>query len=361
MKASAVYHTGLDSPKAPRKGSLEAMYPRLIEFLDRQAKIWLWLEVVGLITLIGYLDWYTGYELSILPFYSVPIFLMVWFNEKQSAVLVALICALVWWWADTAAGHPYLENWHQAWDIVMRIIYFLTVAYAGTNLRHHLQLLDQARRLEQEIIRISEREQQRIGQDLHDGICQYYAAIGCAAGSLKQTLKARSAPEAAAASELEQLIRDGVDQTRSLSRGLFPVKEDDRGLQSAFEELAATLRRLSKLDCIVHCESGVIVSNNVAATHLFRIAQESLNNAITHGKATEALVSLESDPGGVKLTVSDNGTGFPAQLPDRRGMGLNIMKYRAQTMGGRLEISPNPGGGASVSCIIPLDRAQRQP
>jgi signal transduction histidine kinase len=263
---------------------------------------------------------------------------------------MALLCALIWWWADEASGHPYHSRWYQVWDTAVCLCYFFCFVLAGTAAKARIVLLEHSRRLEQEIIRISEREQRRIGQDLHDGLCQYYAAVGCAAGSLKHNLEKQGSPATRSAAEIEDLIMKGVGQARSLARGLAPVENDERALQFALEELANTTSRLLKIDCQVLHDGPVEIFDNANANHLYRIAQEAINNAHRHGKATQVHIRLASIGDAVTLAIEDNGTGLPHPLPENSGMGLSVMQYRARMIGGQWKIGPRPAGGTIVAC-----------
>jgi len=329
------------------------MRSKILRFLEHQPKAALWAEALVLLSICGAIDALTGYEVSIVPFYALPILLLVWFDSQKSGVFMSLLCAIVWWWADAKAGHPYIQDWHQGWDAGVRLSIFLVVVVAGSSLKERIGLLKQSNALEQEIIRISEREQRRIGYDLHDGLCQYFAAIGCAVGSLKQKLARDRAEEAAAAAEIEDLIMRGVEDARNLARGLSPVADDEDGLRSALEEFAAHSKKLMNLDCRFECDLSVTIPNHLHATHLFRIAQEAVNNANRHGHATAVTIRLESEPDEVKLSVLDNGAGFGPTSTENRGMGLKIMQYRARSAGGQLSISPNDGGGVVVCCSLP--------
>lgn len=326
------------------------MNARLLSFFERQSKPWLWAEGIALVVFFGIVDYVTGYDMTFFLFYALPILLMVRFAGRNEAILMALLCSVAWFAADFAAGHPYRHSMLQAWEVGMRVIFFLLVVIGGSAVKARIELLQHAQQLEQEIIKISEREQQRIGRDLHDGLCQYYAAVGCAAGSLKRSLEGEGSLSVAAAAEIEDLIMEGVGQTRSLARGLFPVENDDAGLQSALAELTANASRLLTLKCTFLSDEVVAVRDNERATHLFRIAQEALNNAMRHGQATEATISLRANDGTVSLSVADNGVGFPRQLPERRGLGLSIMQFRARMIGAKLDIAPNPAGGTLVMC-----------
>ena len=323
---------------------------RILQYLERQPKALLWLEAIALVLLVGFVDYRMGYEVSVVLFYSLPILLMVWCGDKMSGVFVALLSAIVWWWSDESLGHPYPDGWHHIWETAVRLGFFLSFAAGSSAIKAHIALLEQSRRLKREIIRISEREQQRMGQDLHDGLCQYFAAVGCAAGSLRRNLEKHGAPQARDAGEIEDLIMKGVVQTRSLARGLFPVEDQEDGLQCALQTLADSASRLLNVNCILECEEPVPVHDNVRATHLYRIAQESISNASRHGKAETTRIRLTADKDRVSLTISDNGIGICPDLPRGNGMGLGIMEYRARMIGGEFEIVPAPDGGTVVRC-----------
>ena len=326
----------------------------MTDLLSSQPPWALWIETLLLVWLCGMADYVTGWQASFYLFFAIPILLMVRFGDRDSAILVALICAVVWWWADHADGHPYVTLWLQIYETAIRLLFFLMVVAAGSSIRSRIELLEQSRRLELEILRISEREQQRIGQDLHDGLCQYFAAIGCAAGSLKQDLERMEAHrQSAAAAEIEELIMQGVSQARSIARGLFPVENTEGGLQSALQELAATTSRLLNIHCTFKEEGQTHIENNLCATHLFRIAQEALHNATRHGKASRASIRLSAADHAITLSVLDNGIGLKEVLRNRAGIGLRTMHYRARTLGGRLQIAAAPGGGTLVSCSFP--------
>lgn len=325
---------------------------RLPEFFERQRKYWIWLESIVLALVVGIIDYATGYKISVVLFYSVPILFMVWFADRASAALVAVLCAIIWWWADQASGHPYSQGWHEIWETVVRLGYFLIFVVAGSAVKSRIELLEHSRRLEQEIIRISEREQRRIGQDLHDGLCQFYAAVGCAAASLKCSLEKQGSPAAKSAAEIEELIMKGVGQARSLARGLAPVDNDERGLQFALNELSRSMSKLLDIDCHLICDSPVSIFDSTRANHLYRIVQEAINNAIRHGKASTVTIRLSSEGGFVRLAIEDNGAGIPRPLPETEGMGLSIMQYRARMIGGQLEVAPRPEGGTIVACTF---------
>jgi signal transduction histidine kinase len=207
------------------------------------------------------------------------------------------------------------------------------------------------KRLEKEILQISELEQRRIGQDLHDGLCQHLAGIELMSQALEQRLASQRNENASRAADIARHVRDSIAQTRSLARGLSPVELDENGLMSALQQLAASVQNLFQVKCDFRCEIPVLVPDNVMATHLFRIAQEAVSNAIKHGKAKRIQIALTPHEDKLTLAISDNGHGFPNE--PGKGMGLRIMNYRAGMLGGALSVRNEKNDGASVICSVP--------
>lgn len=209
------------------------------------------------------------------------------------------------------------------------------------------------RRLENEILEISEREQRRIGNDLHDGLCQELTGIELMCQVLEQKLSAKSKSESRQVGEISQHIREAIAHTRKLARGLSPVELETNGFMSALHELAANVQKFSQIECKLECPEPVLIRNHHHATHLFRITQEAINNAVKHGKAKRVVISLKPDNDKIKLTVTDNGRGFP-NPPGKKstGMGLHIMKYRAGMADAALEVQSTTGAGTVVTCLF---------
>jgi len=324
-----------------------------------QPREWIFAETVLLILLTGFLDFWTGYQMSLSILYAAPIFIAAWFCDKRLGLLAALISGLTWWWADTEAGHLYLQNWMQGWETFVRISFFLIVSIGTSALRAQreidaarIALLEHSQHLEQQIIEISEREQRRIGQDLHDGLCQFLAAIGCAAASLKNDLAKQQLPkEANLADELATLLQESVVQARNLAHGLAPMHIDEIGLSAALEGLALSATRLLAVDCTFESRGQTVVPE-AAATHLYRIAQEAINNATRHGNASKIALSLTTRQGCTQLRIADDGRGMSNSASNTPGIGLSIMHYRAHLAGGELRIDEPNGRGTAVTCTM---------
>src|SRR5580692_5877701 len=157
---------------------------------------------------------------------------------------------------------------------------------------------------------------------------------------------------AAKAREIASLLQDAAKRTRDIARGLCPVDRDEGGLESALGELASTTSRLAGISCSFICVGPVPIRDNAHAVHLFRIAQEALSNAAKHGHAKGVVIALEVCDGALSLRVSDDGTGFDPICSEGKGMGLNIMRYRARMLAGTLEIQSNSSAGTMVTCTI---------
>ena len=206
------------------------------------------------------------------------------------------------------------------------------------------------RRLEKEILEISSREQIRIGQDLHDGLGQHLTGVTFLTRALENKLAALSLPEAAEAAEIGRLVLQALSQTRNLARGVFPVELESNGLVQALIELASTVENLFKISCRFEGDGTILLHDRHLTNHLFRLAQEAINNSVKHGKARQVVIDLRKSGDKTVLAVRDDGVGFPAQGLKTNGLGLRIMHYRAQKIGGSLEIQSAQNGGTIVSC-----------
>jgi signal transduction histidine kinase len=209
------------------------------------------------------------------------------------------------------------------------------------------------KRLEEEILQISELEQRRIGQDLHDGICQHLAGIELKSQSLAESLEKKTKKEAAQAEQIARHVRDVIAETRSLARSLSPFILEAEGPVSALKELAAHTEKLFNVKCNFHAEGPVSISRQAVATHLYRIAQEAITNAVKHGKASVIEISLSNQEGKTVLSISDNGIGIKSASQAGDGMGLRTMRYRAGMIGAALLVQALAKGGTRVVCFLP--------
>ena len=239
--------------------------------------------------------------------------------------------------------------------------FFLIVAVVGAALRsksdiaaQRIALLEHSQRLEREIVKISEAEQRRIGQDLHDGLCQYLAGLTYRATLLRDDLQELHLPaDANAADELVKLLKEAVVQTRDLARKLVPAHVNRLGLVLALESLAQSVARLHGINCGCRCHPGSGNWDEHMATHLYRIAQEAINSATKHAQAGDISLFLDAVGRSVTLRIEDDGTGISESGSE--GMGLDIMRYRARLIGGQLTIKTRNSRGTVVACTARTD------
>jgi PAS domain S-box-containing protein len=208
--------------------------------------------------------------------------------------------------------------------------------------------------LEKALLNISSREQRRIGQDLHDGLGQHLTGIAFMAKVHEAKLTEKRLEDALEAAKIVRLVNEAIHKTRELARGLLPVVSDAQGLMSALQLWATEVEDIFGIACRFECETAVLIYDDAVATHLYHIAQESVNNALKHGHAHNILIRLTADSSRGTLFVQDDGSGIAENRGNNQGMGLHIMNYRAGMVGGTLEVSPDPVQGTSVTCIFPM-------
>jgi PAS domain S-box-containing protein len=214
--------------------------------------------------------------------------------------------------------------------------------------------ISERKRLEKTILKISEREQRRIGQDLHDGLGQHLTGIAFMSKVLEQRLSDHSIPESSDAAKIVQLVNDAIRRTKELSRGLLPVVSEAHGLMSALRQRAGEVEDLFQIRCHFLCHEPVLIEDVNVATHLYNIAQEAVNNGIRHGKSKNIVIGLTRKNGTGILTIEDDGDGFAAKQTSQPGVGLSIMSYRADMVGGSLKVQPNETRGVTVTCTFPI-------
>lgn len=215
------------------------------------------------------------------------------------------------------------------------------------------------KRLEKQVQDISEQEKRRIGQDLHDGLGQYLTGIAFMSRLLQRKLAEKQLPEAGEAEKIATLVNKTVFQARDLARGLCPVELENNGLHAALQDLSSTTEKLFNVSCAVQCDREVRIADNNTALHLYRIAQEAINNAIKHGKAQKIVVELDHNGGSLTMAIKDDGVGLPKTDSKSNGIGLRVMNYRAGMIGATLAITPSAPAEPWCSAIFPSPRTNR--
>jgi signal transduction histidine kinase len=322
---------------------------------------------LGLITLIGILDYVTGPQISSSLFYLLPVLLVAHFGGAFSGVTAGCAASAAWLLADLASpmiyDHPFIPYWNALMRLGVFLVAVWLVSAMGTlnvkleaRVRERTEALvaevRERRNLEKRVLEISDREQARIGQDLHDGLCQHLVSTAFSANLLHEKLAAQGRTEAEAANQVALQLDDSITQARRLARGLYAIRVDANGLARALEDLAIHTTNRSGVACSLVPNGTVQLPDTATAIHLYRIAQEAVANAVKHAKARRVVIGLCATGTQVRLTIEDDGTGIPARNPNPEGMGLSIMRYRARMIGATFEIEPATPGGTRITCRL---------
>jgi signal transduction histidine kinase len=340
----------------------------LIEKFESRSRPFFMGACVAFLGLVGLVDFLSGFEMFFSVFYLLSVGVGTWFIGRGFGLFMSALSATAWIAGDLAAGARYANSFVPVWNTAILLAFYFIVVWLLSFLRALqndlesrvkqrtvalTQEMHERERLEKEILQVSEREQRRIGRDLHDGICQHFTATALAGRVLEEKLAAKTLPEARDAANIVGLVEDGIALARNLARGISPVELEAEGLVAAFHEMAANLNKLSKVQCVFQSDARVSVSDASTATHLYRIAQEAVTNAIRHGKANRIDISVANRNGFVTLAIEDDGVGLPDTWQTKKGLGTRIMAHRATMIDGSFSIEPNPTGGTLVKCVLP--------
>jgi signal transduction histidine kinase len=206
--------------------------------------------------------------------------------------------------------------------------------------------------LEREIVAVSAREQERFGQELHDGLSQHLTGLKFKASLLEYQLQSKELPEAKDAKMISELLNQATDEASKLARSVQPVETESRGLMMALKELAANVEHAQGVTCTCEFRRPVFIHDSNVATNVYRIAEEAISNALKHGEAKHIWIALSETKECVTLNVRDNGSGLPAKFSDEGGLGLHMMRYRARMIGGAVELRRNLNGGTTVTATF---------
>jgi signal transduction histidine kinase len=316
---------------------------------------------------VAAIDFLTGYEISCTVFYLVAAGLATWYVGASFGILVSILSAISTSTISIVSGEHYSNRFAPVWDAAIVLSFYLIVVWLLRSLHLTQETLEQRveertaslsaelaerRRLENEILAIGEREQRRIGVDIHDSLCQHLTGTALAEQFLVEKLAARGAPEVADADRVVGLIEDAISLARGLAAGLFPLEADGGDLPSALSELAAHLSSRFNVTCRFKAAGPMHIPDTAVAIHLYRIAQEAAHNAIRHGHARKIDIRLSKSGSVAALVICDDGSGIPKGQPIHQGMGLRNMKYRASIIGGNLTFDGGESG-AMVTCTFP--------
>jgi PAS domain S-box-containing protein len=240
-------------------------------------------------------------------------------------------------------------------DLLERVVEQRTkeLQIANTGLKNEIE---RRKGLEGEILSISDREQQRLGQELHDGLCQHLTAVAFMARSVALRLKNHRVIEVGDIDKIAQLVNDAATDTRNLSRALHRLDVDAAGLVDALQDLVD--REIWRTPCRLEIKPSFRIEDDAAAAHLYRIAREAVINANKHAQAREIVIGLSRGPKGIALRVTDDGVGFQNAGKATLGLGFHIMNYRARLIGGQLKVERPKKGGTRVACYLPNNAHQ---
>ncbi len=211
------------------------------------------------------------------------------------------------------------------------------------------------KKLEAEIVRISENEQRRIGQDLHDDLCSQLSGIGCLTKVLEHQLQQKGMGEAELLREVTEMVAQAGVRTREIAKGLVPTVLETQGLSGALEDLVSRQRDLYGVACAARLSTGSVLDDlpSHVSIQLYRIAQEAIANAIKHSDCEGIEVVLDASGESLDLSICDDGKGMQPD-DDSSGMGLFTMRRRAEIIGADFSLSGSSGDGTEIRCRLSL-------
>jgi signal transduction histidine kinase len=238
-----------------------------------------------------------------------------------------------------------------------RVVAVTSVPFSYQGRRAVLSIMTdvtELRRLERDLVEVAEREQRRIGQDLHDGLCQELVSMAFLANSIKPGMSPLGARERRDIGRLASALDHAITVARSTAQGLFQVASGPEGLASCLRKIVHDTRLRHSVACRFDYPKPVLLPNETAAAQLYRIAREALNNALKHARPDRIILRLTRSARGIQLSILDNGIGI-SQRKDvsQAGLGIRIMSYRAESIGGTLQVYRQASGGTAVVCTLP--------
>ena len=319
--------------------------------------------------IVGCLDWLTGPELAVSILYLFPVGICAWLAGRGAGIFMSILSAAIWTLFDIADGRPYSNSFVPYWNGLVRLGIFITIALLLDiirNLAQNLQDLVRERtaaleaeirnrkELERVVTEISAREQQRLGAELHDQLAGHLAGVAFLAKVIAESLARRGLPEAPDADKLVGFLNQSLKQLRLFCRLLAPV--DSGNLEPGLSRLGAEVETAFGITCIVQSPKDPPQLGLNRARLLYSIAQEAVRRAVEKRMAKHVEISLTEGPNELTLVISDDGVPREeSATPDEQELGVRVMHYRADTLGGAVTIARGPLGGSCVTCVIPLD------
>ena len=318
-----------------------------------------------LVAFIGWLDYLTGIEDSLLIIYLAPIAIGAWFLGVWFGITIAMCSVIATILSDLAAGLPSVAIWNGATAFVAYLIFiFLLRRWHSLLSEMHLRVKERtadlqrelARRqqLEKEIAVVAEEERNRVGRELHDSLGQHLTGTGMLAETVAHQLEKENSAIRTTARKVVKLISQGIELTREIARGLYSSELDGDGLFSALESLSRSAS-VGRVTCEFE-HSGKPPRSNELATQLYWVAREAVTNALKHAEPRNVRIQLQTTDDYLRLKVEDDGRGL-RQDAMRDGIGLKVMAKRAELAGGILRVE-EAAQGTIVLCEIPLSESE---
>src|SRR5437868_7372132 len=296
--------------------------------------------------LVGYLDYISGFENSMLLFYLAPIAIATWYCGVGWGGLIALLSVIAGLISDVAAGIPQLSIWNLACAFAAYLVFIFLLARWHELLSKMQSRVEEKtaalrqelatrRRLEKEISVVAEQERERLGRELHDSLCQHLVGTSLLAQTVAIQADELDPNIGEKAHNVANLVNKGIELSREIARGLLSF-ELDTDLPDALDGLARSITYERKTECRFESSGDTAISREVA-NHLYWIAREAVINSAKHATATRILIRLNRSGACLRLTVADDGSGLiNADSRSNSGIGMKVMRQRAQLAGGSL-------------------------
>lgn len=322
----------------------------------------------GFLPVVGYIDSHAGIAVSLAVVYLLPVSLIIWFGGCHMGVIAACAAVGISTISDIMIEDNRLHYAVLCWNALARLTVFLFAAAALSKIRDvngklaeavdrqaHMLAVERIEhaRSESEIRAGNCREQLRVAYELHDGICSFLAGVTFKANVLEQVLVKQGRPEAEQAGAIGRLLADAVGQARDLSHRCEPRFADSGELVPALQTLAAETERCYQIASTVRADPIAIPLSSAAGLHLYRIAQQAVDNAVKHGQAHALSIDVRTIGDDLQLVIRDSGVGLDAVQTTPVGIGLKSMRHRAELLGGNLSVISAPGRGTEIRCVIP--------
>lgn len=268
-----------------------------------------------------------------------------WYQESSFIIMITIAGMIILILATLHIYHYFNLGW-----LVHERTKHIAIAHRKLQKEMH-----ENEQLQQEILEIGEREQRKIGLELHDSLSQQLTGLSYFCKIVGSRLENTNEPESNEIKRIATLLNDTVNQTRGMARGLYPIGLETIGLINSIKDYANTVNKMYEVTCQVDYDPDMDLMDITICTHLIRIIQEAVTNAIKHGHATQIHINLKKIGTKAEILVQDNGGGFNVDQQLNSGMGLRIMKFRANMINAELRIDSQPNTGTSVICTLKWD------